>query len=69
MTDEISIGLSRDQALVLFEWLARTGSGVQPAVFEDQAYEPIPYRDGGTSIIPRWPQDHAAIDPYRYPGY
>lgn len=35
----------------------------------DLSHEPIPYRDGGTSIIPRWPQDHAAIDPYRYPGY
>lgn len=35
--DEVSVGLSRDQALVLFEWLARTGAGDQPAAFEDQA--------------------------------
>jgi RHS repeat-associated protein len=35
----------------------------------DLSHEPIPYRDGGTLVIPRWPQDHAAIDPYRYPGY
>lgn len=41
MTDEISIGLSRDQALVLFEWLARTGAGEQPAAFEDQAEQRV----------------------------
>lgn len=23
--------------------------------------EPIPFRDGGTEFVPRWPQDHAAI--------
>jgi hypothetical protein len=33
------------------------------------SHEPIPYRNGGTDVIPRWPQEHAAIDPYRYPGY
>ena len=37
MADEISLALSRDQALVLFEWLARTGASAQPAPFEDQA--------------------------------
>ena len=37
VADEISIGLSHDQALVLFEWLARTGASDQPAEFEDQA--------------------------------
>ncbi|MBB5633069.1 DNA primase [Cryobacterium mesophilum] len=41
MVDEISIGLSREQALVLFEWLARTGAGEQPAVFEDQAEQRV----------------------------
>lgn len=41
MNDEVSIGLSRDQALVLFEWLARTGSGEQPAAFEDQAEQRV----------------------------
>lgn len=35
--DEISIRLSRDQALVLFEWLARTSAADLPAAFEDQA--------------------------------
>lgn len=39
--DEISIGLSRDQALVLFEWLARTGAGEQPAAFADQAEQRV----------------------------
>jgi hypothetical protein len=41
VADEISIGLSREQALVLFEWLARTGAGEQPAVFEDQAEQRV----------------------------
>lgn len=26
-------------------------------------------QDGGTNIVPRWPQDYAAMDPFRYPGY
>ena len=33
------------------------------------SHEPIPFRDGGTKFVPRWPQDHAAVDPYRHPGY
>ena len=33
------------------------------------SHEPVPARDGGTEFVPRWPQDHAAIDPYRRPGY
>ncbi|TCC36938.1 LamG-like jellyroll fold domain-containing protein [Kribbella sindirgiensis] len=33
------------------------------------SHEPVPYRDGGTNFVPRWPQDHAAIDPFRFPGY
>lgn len=41
MADDISIGLSRDQALVLFEWLARTGASDQPAEFEDQAEQRV----------------------------
>jgi len=34
-TEEIPVSLPQDQALVLFEWLARTGAGEQPAEFED----------------------------------
>lgn len=41
VADGISIALSRDQALVLFEWLARTGAGEQPAAFEDQAEQRV----------------------------
>ncbi|AXI02600.1 RHS repeat-associated core domain-containing protein [Aquirhabdus parva] len=33
------------------------------------SHEPIPKRDGGKDFIPRWPQDHAAVDTYRRPGY
>lgn len=39
--DEISIRLSREQALVLFEWLARTGTADVPAVFKDQAEQRV----------------------------
>lgn len=41
MSDEISLELSRDQALVLFEWRARTGAGEQPAAFVDQAEQRV----------------------------
>ncbi len=33
------------------------------------SHEPIPFRGGGKDFIPRWPQDHAAVDPFRRPGY
>lgn len=36
MSDDVSLVLSNDQALVLFEWLARTGAGERPVAFEDQ---------------------------------
>ncbi|WP_152648592.1 ricin-type beta-trefoil lectin domain protein [Streptacidiphilus anmyonensis] len=29
------------------------------------SHEPIPFRDGGTEVVPRWPDEHAMIDPYR----
>lgn len=37
----VAISLSRDEALVLFEWLARTGSAENPANFEDQAEQRV----------------------------
>ena len=33
------------------------------------SHEPIPFRNGGRDLVPRWPQDHAAVDPFRYAGY
>jgi|GEM_PF-351043 len=31
---------------------------------------PVGHLDGpGRQLTPRWPQDHAAVDPYRRPGY
>jgi hypothetical protein len=41
VADEISLALSRDQALVLFEWLARAGVSQQPVPFEDQAEQRV----------------------------
>jgi filamentous hemagglutinin len=35
----------------------------------ERFHEPIPKRDGGTQTVPRWPQEHAAVDPHRRPGY
>ncbi|HET7474878.1 MAG TPA: hypothetical protein VFJ97_02520 [Dermatophilaceae bacterium] len=39
--EQIAISLSRDGALVLFEWLARTGASEQPVAFEDQAEQSV----------------------------
>jgi hypothetical protein len=39
--DEVSLALSRDQALVLLEWLARTATSGQPVSFEDQAEQRV----------------------------
>lgn len=33
------------------------------------SHEPIPISRAGTNVVPRWPQDHAAVDPFRFPGY
>ncbi|MCP3996564.1 MAG: hypothetical protein GY722_16135, partial [bacterium] len=30
------------------------------------SHEPVPLRKGGTNVVPRWPADHAAVDPHRY---
>ncbi|HEX8081372.1 MAG TPA: DNRLRE domain-containing protein [Jatrophihabitans sp.] len=64
------------------EWsganLARMRRGAAPRRFNpdkggvesmELSHEPIPFRRGGTRFTPRWPQDHAAVDPYRRPGY
>lgn len=60
------------------ENLARMQKGLAPQRFNfakggwesmELSHEPIPYRDGGTAVVPRWPQEHAAVDPFRYPGY
>lgn len=58
--------------------IARMQSGLAPQRYNpdlggmesmELSHEPIPFRDGGTEFVPRWPQDHAAVDPYRFPGY
>jgi len=30
------------------------------------SHEPIPHRQGGQVVVPRWPEDHAARDPHRH---
>jgi hypothetical protein len=30
------------------------------------SHEPIPLRKGGKEVVPRWPADHAAVDPHRH---
>jgi hypothetical protein len=58
--------------------LARMRDGVAPQRFNpdkggmesmELSHEPVPARDGGRNLVPRWPQDHAAVDPFRHPGY
>jgi len=29
------------------------------------SHEPVPLRSGGKEVVPRWPADHANVDPYR----
>jgi RHS repeat-associated protein len=33
------------------------------------SHEPVPARSGGQELRERWPCEHAAVDPYRNPGY
>ena len=33
------------------------------------SHEPIARRDGGAAVVPRWPKEHAAIDPHRHVNY
>jgi hypothetical protein len=58
--------------------LARMRTGRAPQRFNpdkggtesmELSHEPVPFRDGGRDVVPRWPQDHAAVDPFRHPGY
>ena len=42
--------------------VARRGNGVG-------GHEPVPRREGRQEFVPRWPDDRAAVDPYRFPGY
>jgi hypothetical protein len=58
--------------------LARMRTGRAPQRFNpdkggmesmELSHEPIPARLGGRGLVPRWPQDHAAVDPFRHPGY
>lgn len=39
--DEVPLGLSLDQAIVLFDWLTRTSDAGQPASFVDQAEQRV----------------------------
>jgi RHS repeat-associated protein len=32
------------------------------------SHEPVPLREGGTEVVPRWPKEHAAVDPNRQLG-
>jgi filamentous hemagglutinin len=36
---------------------------------KELSHEPTPARDGGRDVVERWPCEHAAVDPYRTPGY
>lgn len=58
--------------------LARMRRGLAPQRYNhakpgiesmELSHEPIPQCQGGTACVPRWPQDHAAVDPFRRPGY
>jgi len=49
---------------------ARSASAVDLAATSPVSPATIVYGyDAVTDILPRWPQDHAAVDPFRKPGY
>jgi RHS repeat-associated protein len=74
-----NVAADKDSAALWGEGnLDRMRNGLAPQRYNPQlggmesmelSHEPVPFRDGGTNIVPRWPQDHAAVDPYRFPGY
>jgi hypothetical protein len=65
-----SSGAVDTHALGLVRQLSCTGSPDKGGMESmELSHEPIPFRDGGTEFVPRWPQDHAAVDPFRFPGY
>jgi filamentous hemagglutinin len=35
----------------------------------EASHEPVPKRNEGTNLVPRWPQEHGQVDPQRRPGY
>jgi hypothetical protein len=35
----------------------------------EMSHEPIPRRDQGPDMVPRWPNEHADLDPYRRLGH
>lgn len=41
VADKVSIELSTDRALVLFDWLSRMGESNSPTAFEDQAEQRV----------------------------
>lgn len=41
VVENISLELSGDQALILFDWLVRTRSETQPVEFDDQAEQRV----------------------------
>lgn len=60
------------------ENIERMAAGEAPQRYSDAkgdfesmelSHEPIPKREGGTNFVPRWPQEHADVDPFRRPGY
>ena len=60
------------------ENVQRMQNGLAPQRYNDAkggmeskelSHEPIPARDGGTNVVPRWPQEHAQVDTFRHPGY
>ncbi len=56
------------------EDMARMARGEPPQRFNpntgkvesmERSHEPIPRRNGGTATVPRWPDEHAKVDPDR----
>ena len=35
----------------------------------ERSHEPVPRREGGESMVPRWPEEHSEVDPHRHTGH
>jgi hypothetical protein len=69
LVDDPNSGLTADERAEIIERGYRGPTRRNPYTGEmetmELSHEPIPRREGGTDVVPAWPDDHAARDPDR----
>ena len=62
-------GLTREERAMVEArgWRGPQRKNVRTGEWEtmELSHEPVPLREGGAGVVPRWPEDHAAVDPFR----